>query len=113
MIVNLLPFLATKLGAGILLGVLIVSHGFAFYRGHEWANAGIEEAVTKALTEQSKAHARALKNAVKDEKKINNTERTNEQLLAELEALASRTNCPMSDDELRVLQDIAGQTKRE
>lgn len=110
--INLIGFLTSKLGAGILIGVLAVTHGLAFYSGDKWASRGFEKAVASALDKQAKKYSKALDRAVEDQAKIDTTERSSNDTTKEFEALGDRSYCPPTPSELRLMEAIADRTKR-
>lgn len=109
---KVLGFLLTKPGLIVLAIVLGGTHLGAAKLGYDFANRGLEKAVTTALEKQAKAHARALKAAVADERKAIDAEKKSEQTVEDFDALSNRSFCPPTSDELRIMEDIRKRTQR-
>lgn len=109
---NVLSFATSKLGLIILAVVLSGTHLWAGKIGYDFANRGLEKAVAEALDKQAKRHAKALKAAVADERKVLETEAKSGQSVEEFDALTDRSYCPPTADELRIMEDIRKRTER-
>ena len=96
----------------ILVGVLVLSHYYAYSKGVQSVYKGIEKGLAKQVVAESKKGTQAVLRASEDTSKIKDLERENEILLGKLETLVDRTKCSYSDDELDILQQVVDKTKR-
>jgi hypothetical protein len=67
---------------------------------------------TKALKEERKRGVEGVRRAAQDVSRINELEKSNEELTRKLDEIANRPLCPIDDDSLRILEEVRRSTER-
>lgn len=96
----------------MIVSVLAFSHYVAWTGGQKSILRENVKEQSKLVLQARKEGAEAVKRASEATAKLKDLEKKNDELTKELDAIADRVLCPISPDELRILQDIKNGTKR-
>lgn len=90
----------------IIVGALALTHYAAYSYGQKSVYKSIIKGESKALVKEQKRSVASVKKASEDTRSITSLERDGEKQVEQLDAIPNRVKCPMSDDELRILESI-------
>lgn len=103
-----LPWL--KIGLIATIGVALVGTGYGYGRGS--CTRAAVRAMEKEIERVEETAAKAIKKASQDARALAAIEGVNDELRKEADEILATNQCPLTDDELRLLGKIQGQTGR-
>jgi hypothetical protein len=103
-----LPWVKIGIVAAVAVAIAGVSYGY----GRGSCNRAAVRAMEKEIEKIEKEAARAVKQASKDARVIAAIEEAKDDIRKEADAVTSDDNCPLDDEQLRILSEIQRSTKR-
>lgn len=96
----------------VVISLLCFTHYVAYNAGQKNILRENAKEQSKLVLQARKEGAEAVKRASEATARLKDLEKKNDELTKELDAIPDRVLCPVSPDELRILQDIKDRTKR-
>jgi Sec-independent protein translocase protein TatA len=103
-----LPWL--KIGLVAVIALALFGTGYGYGRGS--CTRAAVKAMEKEVKRVESEAAKAIKQAEKDATRLAKLDKGNKEIKDEASEILSANSCPLTDDELRLLRKVQGQTKR-